>query len=173
MLIPGPREAVLPWKRAVVTLLREILAKSKLSCQLLWRTTAHMYQDAGNIYTDVLCKLWHPFWFSASRGCTYISQLVMLLPLCTASGIVCLCKFGFWGWGSLNAANLGFVLAEDQSPGYICIHITQRARDLILSIFKYLHIFWAFLHIYKWLELTVWESNYERLSHAGTRHIKA
>lgn len=57
MLIPGLREALLPWKHAVVTLLREILAKSKLSCQLLQRTTAHMYQDAGNIYTDVLCKL--------------------------------------------------------------------------------------------------------------------
>lgn len=172
-LIPGSREGVLPWKCAVVTLLREMVAKSKVSCQLLWRTTADMYQDAGNIYTDVLCKLWHPFRFSASQGCTYTSQLIVLLSFCTASGTVCLCKFGFRDWGSLNAANLGFVLAEDQSPGYICIHITQRARDLILSIFTCLHIFWAFLHIYKWSELTVWESNCERLSHAGMSLIKA
>lgn len=168
---PGPREAVLPWKHAAVTLLREIVVKSKLSCQYLWRITAHMYPDAGNIYTDLLCELWHPFWFSALRGCTYISQLVVLLPFCTASGIVCLCKFGFWDWGSLNAANLGYV--RDQSPGYICIHVTQCARDLILSIFTCLHIFWASLHIYKWSELTAWEWNCVRLSHAGTRHIKA
>lgn len=57
MLITGPREAVLPWKHAVVTLLREILAENKLSCQLLPRTTAHACRDAGKIYTDMLCKL--------------------------------------------------------------------------------------------------------------------
>lgn len=47
MLTPDPREAVQPWKCAVVTLLREILAENKLSCQLLQRTIAHMYQDAA------------------------------------------------------------------------------------------------------------------------------
>lgn len=51
-LVPRPREAVLPWKRAVGTLLREVLAESKLSCQLLWSTTAHTYRGESAAYVS-------------------------------------------------------------------------------------------------------------------------
>lgn len=45
IILPSPREAVLPWKQALVTLLREILAKNQLFCQFLHRSTALLYPD--------------------------------------------------------------------------------------------------------------------------------
>lgn len=53
MVIPHPREAVLPWKCAVETLLRKILAESKLPCQMLRSTTAHTCQGESAICVSV------------------------------------------------------------------------------------------------------------------------
>lgn len=162
MLIPRPQETVVPWKCAAVSLLRENLAKSKLPCQLLWKIPTQTEQGG-----DVLCQLWHPFWFLAWQSCTYSSQLLFLLPLCAATGTVCLCKLGFWG--SFNAAALGFVLAEHQSPGYICILTTQCAGDLSLSIFTYLQMIGTFsLGIKSWKAFTCWHKACQ-----GTEHLKA